>query len=262
MKSCPTCKRTFDDTLTFCLVDGSILSAPFDPQVTQHLPASNRIDTPTEVIHEIPNRASLPPTKQKNTSALPTIISSQPVQPPQTIIQGVGRQHTSNRLIWIVSSFIAVLTIGIIAVTLANRNLRPTENVNINTNTTSNNNVQIATNTNSASKTGSASNSRPAAQEGGEQDFTLVNQTGVAIYKVFISPHDSDNWQENILDQDTLPNGQSVEIKFHRTEKAAMWDLRVEDKQGNSIEWENLNLLEISKVTLVFKAGKGTAQVE
>ena len=33
MKSCPTCNRTFEDTMTFCLVDGSILSAPFDPNV-------------------------------------------------------------------------------------------------------------------------------------------------------------------------------------------------------------------------------------
>lgn len=31
MKSCPTCNRTFEDTMSFCLVDGSILSAPFDP---------------------------------------------------------------------------------------------------------------------------------------------------------------------------------------------------------------------------------------
>ena len=31
MKSCPTCNRTFDDTLTFCLIDGSVLSPPFDP---------------------------------------------------------------------------------------------------------------------------------------------------------------------------------------------------------------------------------------
>lgn len=35
MKRCPTCRRTFaDDTLSFCLVDGSILSAPYDPQAT------------------------------------------------------------------------------------------------------------------------------------------------------------------------------------------------------------------------------------
>jgi hypothetical protein len=33
MKRCPTCRRTFaDDTLSFCLVDGSILSAPYDHQ--------------------------------------------------------------------------------------------------------------------------------------------------------------------------------------------------------------------------------------
>jgi hypothetical protein len=32
MKSCPTCNRTYpDDTLAFCLVDGSILSAPYEP---------------------------------------------------------------------------------------------------------------------------------------------------------------------------------------------------------------------------------------
>lgn len=90
----------------------------------------------------------------------------------------------------------------------------------------------------------------------------LVNKTGVEIDKVFISPSDSKDWQEDILGQDTLPDGQSVDIKFHRNEKAAKWDLRIEDKQGNSIEWEDLNLLEISKVTLHYSNGKGTAEVE
>lgn len=94
------------------------------------------------------------------------------------------------------------------------------------------------------------------------QDFTLVNTTGVEIDKVFISPHDSDNWEEDILGQDTLPNAEKVDIKFQRAEKAPLWDLRIEDKQGNSIEWENLNLLEISKVTLDYKDGKATAHTE
>jgi hypothetical protein len=31
MKSCPTCNRTYpDDTLAFCLMDGAVLSAPYD----------------------------------------------------------------------------------------------------------------------------------------------------------------------------------------------------------------------------------------
>ena len=93
----------------------------------------------------------------------------------------------------------------------------------------------------------------------GAQDFTLINKTGVVIHKVFISPHTTDNWEENILDKDTLKDGEKVEITFDREEKADMWDLRVEDSQGNSIEWENMNLLTISEVTLYFKDGKAWA---
>jgi hypothetical protein len=53
-----------------------------------------------------------------------------------------------------------------------------------------------------------------------------------------------------------------VIIKFSRKEKAALWDLKITDKAGNTIEWEKLNLLEISKVTIHYKNGKGTASVE
>ena len=94
------------------------------------------------------------------------------------------------------------------------------------------------------------------------QDFTLVNATGVEIDKVFISPHGSDDWEEDVLGQDTLPSGDKVDIKFNRAEKSALWDLRVEDSKENSIEWENLNLLEISKLTLNYKDSKATAVAE
>jgi hypothetical protein len=110
--------------------------------------------------------------------------------------------------------------------------------------------------------TTASSTSSPAASNAAKQDFTLVNATGVEIDKVFISPHDKDDWEEDILGQDTLPDGQSVDIKFHRAETAPVWDLRIEDKQGNSIEWENLNLLEISKLTLNYKDGKATAKID
>ena len=100
------------------------------------------------------------------------------------------------------------------------------------------------------------------ASTAGAQDFTLVNATGVVIDKVFISPHSSDDWEEDILGQDTLADGDKVDIKFHRAEKAPLWDLRIEDNKANSIEWENLNLLEISKLTINYKDGKATAHAE
>src|SRR5258708_36252515 len=44
MKSCPTCKRTYDDILSFCLEDGSTLSVSYDPHATQRLPGRDRND--------------------------------------------------------------------------------------------------------------------------------------------------------------------------------------------------------------------------
>jgi hypothetical protein len=102
-------------------------------------------------------------------------------------------------------------------------------------------------------------NYEPAAQ--GAQDFILVNKTGVEIYALYVTPHNADDWGDDILGVDTLPAGESVEIKFSRKERVKLWDLRVEDEEGAFIEWENLNLIKISKVTLYYKNGKATAVV-
>ena len=71
-----------------------------------------------------------------------------------------------------------------------------------------------------------------------------------------------DDWEEDILGRDTLPEGETVDIKFTRGETAENWDLRIEDSKGNAIEWENLNLLKISKATLFYENGKARAEVE
>jgi len=96
----------------------------------------------------------------------------------------------------------------------------------------------------------------------GEQDFTLHNKTGVEIHALHISPHKSDEWGDDILGQGTLENGKSLDIKFKRSEKSAHWDLKIEDEAGNSVQWEDLNLLEISEVTLHLKDGKAWVDVK
>ena len=139
----------------------------------------------------------------------------------------------------------------------------PSTNTTANTNAATKAATPAATATPAASPAAANANSTTsAASNSAAQDFTLVTQTGVEIDKVYISPHDKDDWEEDILGKDTLPEGQSVDIKFHRDETAAEWDLRVEDKGGNAIEWENLNLLKISKLTLHYKDKKPTADIE
>jgi len=101
-----------------------------------------------------------------------------------------------------------------------------------------------------------------AAFAQGKQDFTLHNATGVEIHELYVSPHSSDDWEEDVLGQDTLADGDSVDITFSRKERAKLWDLKVVDSKGNSITWENLNLLEISEVTLHYKNGKAWADLK
>jgi hypothetical protein len=74
MKKCPTCSRTYaDETLIYCLADGSLLSAPYDPEATQRINPPRITDQPpTEVL---PSSAQLPlQTRQGSNPAFTYII--------------------------------------------------------------------------------------------------------------------------------------------------------------------------------------------
>ena len=101
----------------------------------------------------------------------------------------------------------------------------------------------------------------PAALAG-EQDFVLVNKTGVEIHNLHIAPHSSEEWGDDILGKDTMDNEETLDIKFSRSEKSSMWDLKISDSKGNALTWQKLNLLEISKVTLHYENGRAWADLE
>jgi hypothetical protein len=91
----------------------------------------------------------------------------------------------------------------------------------------------------------------------GKQNFTLVNKTGMAITELYVSKASADEWEEDILGRDTLPNGESVEITFSPKERAAKWDVKLVDENGKDHKYYNLNLLEISEIS-VRSNGDGT----
>ena len=93
----------------------------------------------------------------------------------------------------------------------------------------------------------------------GDQDFTLINSTGVEINALYVTPHNSKDWGEDILGADTLDSGDDLLIQFPNKTKSKIWDLRVEDEDGNYIEWDNLNLIKISTVELLYKNKNATA---
>ncbi len=96
----------------------------------------------------------------------------------------------------------------------------------------------------------------------GKQDFVLHNETGVEIHEVYVSPVTAGDWEEDVLGKDTLPAGESVKITFDDRDKHSHWDLKIVDGKGNSIEWHDLNLIEITELTLHYKEGKAWADVK
>jgi hypothetical protein len=95
-----------------------------------------------------------------------------------------------------------------------------------------------------------------------KQDFTLVNKIGFTINNLYITPHDSNEWGEDILGKDAMPSGDELDIQFHPKENVCIWDLRIEDKDGNYIEWENIDLCKWSKITLHYENKQATASFE
>ena len=96
----------------------------------------------------------------------------------------------------------------------------------------------------------------------GDQDFTLVNDTGLTIRRLYCSPTTTKDWEEDILGVDVLKDGEKVEVKFSRDEKAAEWDLMIVDEEGDKIVWTEINLLEAETITLYYKDGQPTAEIQ
>jgi hypothetical protein len=94
------------------------------------------------------------------------------------------------------------------------------------------------------------------------QDFVLVNKTNVVIDKVFISPNDVEEWGEDILGIDVLENDVERKVSFHPKENVCMWDLRIEDSEGNAIVWEDIDLCNWTTITLHWDGEKATATFE
>lgn len=89
----------------------------------------------------------------------------------------------------------------------------------------------------------------PATLHAGTQDFTLINQTGVEVYRLFISETGNNDWEEDVLGENTLPDGSRLNVSF-AGRSACLWDMMVTDEDDNSLTWQALNLCESSIVVL------------
>jgi hypothetical protein len=103
-----------------------------------------------------------------------------------------------------------------------------------------------------------------APASAGTQDFTILNNTGYPIERVYVSASAKDEWEEDVLGEDILPDGERTKIRFANEEDACLWDLKVVYSDEESAEWQGINLCKVALVALSYdrKSGRTWAETE
>jgi hypothetical protein len=114
--------------------------------------------------------------------------------------------------------------------------------------------------TSHASVTATVSN----ATQNPELDFTLANETGYGIKKVYIGPSNNPEWTEDmeVLHGRAFRTGAEIDITFKPKTSTPKWDLRVEwappYEKDAAVNWYGIDLTKVEKITLLYdeKTGK------
>jgi hypothetical protein len=83
-----------------------------------------------------------------------------------------------------------------------------------------------------------------------DADFTLKNKTGYQIDEVYVGPHSSSSWGKDIMGKDSLGDTESVRITFPHGGGACQFDIKVKYHDGDTAEWDDVNLCNYDTITL------------
>lgn len=84
---------------------------------------------------------------------------------------------------------------------------------------------------------------------GSIQNFTVVNNTGIVIYDLYVAYANEEEWGEDMLGQETLGDGESLEINFEGyTDEQCSFDVMIGDTEGNYFWLQDVNLCEIHEL--------------
>ena len=99
MKQCPTCNRTYaDDGFTFCLSDGALLSAPYDPAKEKPVSTLQSSGPPPTAVLPLGNKSAAQSESRENDPAPlpPTIASPDSAAPKPDPNQSILGQPVSS----------------------------------------------------------------------------------------------------------------------------------------------------------------------
>ena len=90
-----------------------------------------------------------------------------------------------------------------------------------------------------------------SSAQAAERDVTVINGTGYRIKFLGFNPPGDDDWSENEL-EDTLRDGEKVEVSFDTDEEGCKWDIKVEwfDPGYPGVLWKSIDVCNLKEMTL------------
>jgi hypothetical protein len=89
------------------------------------------------------------------------------------------------------------------------------------------------------------------------REVTVMNGCGFTIKQLGLVDANSKGDAQDLLGQEVLENGEGLTINIEGGDKG--WELIAVDNEGTQVNWQNLDLTGVSKITL---KADGTANLE
>lgn len=89
---------------------------------------------------------------------------------------------------------------------------------------------------------------------GGNVAFSVINELGSSITEIYVSETSSDDWGDNLLEDEKIVDGGAFEVKFspEQAKANAKYDMAVVTSDSGEYHFEDISLEGINVITLSF----------
>ena len=89
-----------------------------------------------------------------------------------------------------------------------------------------------------------------------EGHYYFQNLTGQTLSEIRIAPAGTQNWEDNLLGEESLANGETWLQSLMLRDLGGTWDLRVKDANGGELLFTDLNLSDNRNFVLTIDGGQ------
>jgi len=96
----------------------------------------------------------------------------------------------------------------------------------------------------------------PSAAPAVQDDYGVINKTGMTITHLYLSPTNDAKWGADILEKDVLADGEECGIEFDKDDEECAYDIKITDDKAQDWTVTNVDLCKFTKVTFTVTKGK------